>query len=205
MGTGIVVAIRDFLNTCAVSFDLPILDWIQNNLQSSLLDTSMPIITLLGDAGIFWIAWSVLLLLFPKTRKTGLGMGFALMMGLVVCNMILKPLIERPRPYDFQEEQFGIFIKLLIERQHDFAFPSGHTIASFEAATVLLKNSKKMGIPAMILACIIAFSRLYLYVHYPTDVLASIVLGILFAFIGDWLAGLIAPKLAPRKRGKYEA
>ena len=205
MGTGIVVAIRDFLNTCAVSFDLPILDWIQANLQSSILDTSMPIITLLGDAGIFWIAWSVLLLLFPKTRKTGLGMGFALMMGLVVCNIVLKPLIARPRPYDFQEEQFGIFIKLLIERQHDFAFPSGHTIASFEAATVLLRNSKKMGIPAMILACVIAFSRLYLYVHYPTDVLVSVVLGIIFAFIGDWLAGLIAPLLAPKKRGKYEA
>ena len=162
MGTGIVVAIRDFLSTCAVSFDLPILDWIQANLQSSVMDTVMPIITLLGDGGIFWIAWAVLLLLFPKTRKIGLGMGFALILGLLVCNVTLKPLIARPRPYDFQEREFGIMIKLLIERQHDFAFPSGHTIASFEAATVLLKNSKKMGIPAMILAVIIAFSRLYL-------------------------------------------
>ena len=200
-----VASIQNFLNSCAVSFDLPILDWIQANLQSPFLDAFMPIITVLGDAGIFWIAWSVLLLLFPKTRKTGLGMGFALMMGLLVCNIILKPTIARIRPYDFQEQEFGIFIKLLIERQHDFAFPSGHTIASFEAATVLLKNSKKMGIPAMILAVTIAFSRLYLYVHYPTDVLASVVLGILFAFIGDALAGLIAPKLAPKKRGKYEA
>lgn len=204
MGTGIVVAIRDFLSTCAVSFDLPILDWIQANLQSSVMDTVMPIITLLGDGGIFWIAWAVLLLLFPKTRKIGLGMGFALILGLLVCNVTLKPLIARPRPYDFQEREFGIMIKLLIERQHDFAFPSGHTIASFEAATVLLKNSKKMGIPAMILAVIIAFSRLYLYVHYPTDVIFSIFAGILFAFIGDALAGLVAPKLAPKKRGKYE-
>ena len=205
MGTGIVVAIRNFLNSCAVAFDLPILDWIQANLQSEFMDAFMPIITLLGDAGIFWIAWAVLLLLFPKTRKIGLGMGFALIMGLLVCNVTLKPLIARPRPYDFQEIQFGQIIPLLIERQHDFAFPSGHTIASFEAATVLLKNSKKMGIPAMILAVIIAFSRLYLYVHYPTDVIFSVFAGIFFAFIGDALAGLAAPKLGPRKRGKYEA
>ena len=205
MGTGIVVAIRDFLSTCAVSFDLPILDWIQANLHSSVMDTVMPIITLLGDGGIFWIAWAVLLLLFPKTRKIGLGMGFALILGLLVCNVTLKPLIARPRPYDFQEREFGIMIKLLIERQHDFAFPSGHTIASFEAATVLLKNSKKMGIPAMILAVIIAFSRLYLYVHYPTDVIFSVFAGILFAFIGDAIAAKVAPKLAPRKRGRYEA
>lgn len=200
-----VAAVQNFLNSCAVSFDLPILDWIQANLQSSFMDKFMPIVTVLGDAGLFWIAWAVLMLLFPKTRKIGLGMGFALIMGLLVCNVTLKPLIQRIRPYDFQEQEFGILINLLIERQHDFAFPSGHTIASFEAATVLLKNSKKMGIPAMILAVVIAFSRLYLYVHYPTDVIFSIFAGILFAFIGDALAGLVAPKLAPRKRGKYEA
>ena len=200
-----VAAVQNFLNSCAVSFDLPILDWIQANLQSSFMDTFMPIVTVLGDAGLFWIAWAVLLLLFPKTRKIGLGMGFALIMGLLVCNVTLKPMIARIRPYDFQEQEFGILINLLIDRQHDFAFPSGHTIASFEAATVLLKNSKKMGIPAMILAVIIAFSRLYLYVHYPTDVIFSVFAGILFAFIGDALAGLVAPKLAPKKRGKYEA
>ncbi len=200
-----VAAIQNFLNSCAVSFDLPVLDWIQANLQSELMDTVMPIVTLLGDAGIFWIAWAVLLLFFPKTRKIGLGMGFALILGLLVCNVTLKPMIMRPRPYDFQEAEFGVIINLLIERQHDFAFPSGHTIASFEAATVLLKNSKKMGIPAMILAVIIAFSRLYLYVHYPTDVIFSVFAGILFAFIGDAIAGLVAPKLAPKKRGKYEA
>lgn len=202
---------QELLNTFAVSFDLPILDWIQANLQSSLMDTIMPIITVFGDAGIFWIAWAVLLLLFPKTRKTGLGMGFALIMGLLICNVTLKPLVGRIRPYDYQIDILGLTWdqilvngKLLVETPHDFSFPSGHTIASFEAATVLLKNSKKMGIPAMILAILIAFSRMYLYVHYPTDVLASVILGVAFAFIGDWLAGKVAPKLMG-KRGKYEA
>ena len=200
-----LTAFQNFLNTCAVSFDLPILDWIQANLQSPLMDTIMPIITLFGEDGIFWIAWAVLLLIFPKTRKIGLGMGFALIMGLLVCNVTLKPMVARIRPYDFQLNEFGRVIPLLIEAQHDFAFPSGHTIASFEASVVLLKNSKLMGIPAIIIAVLVTFSRLYLYVHYPTDVLVSIVLGTVFAFLGDWLAGKVAPKLAPRKRGKYEA
>ena len=198
-----LTTIQNLLYTCAISFDLPILDWIQANLQSGFMDTVMPIITLFGDAGIFWIVCSAILILIPKTRRTGLGMMIAMMIGLLVCNVTLKPLIARIRPYDLQA-QLGVTIKLLGEAMHDFSFPSGHTIASFEAATVLLKHDRKLGIPAMILAVLIAFSRLYLYVHYPTDVLCSIVLGIIIAFIGDALAGLIAPALTKRKRGKYE-
>jgi undecaprenyl-diphosphatase len=78
---------------------------------------------------------------------------------------------------------------------HDFSFPSGHTIASFEAATALALHNKKLGIPALILAGLIAFSRLYLYVHYPTDVIVSIFLGIAFAFISTWLVKKIAAKV----------
>jgi undecaprenyl-diphosphatase len=77
-------------------------------------------------------------------------------------------------------------IPLLIEAPTDYSFPSGHTIASFEAATVLLIRHKKWGIMAMVLAVLIAFSRLYLYVHYPTDVLSSIVLGIGIAFAANY-------------------
>ena len=197
-----IAAIQNLLYQCALAFDLPILDWIQANLKSGFMDVVMPIITMLGDEGIFWIAWAVLLLFFPKTRKIGLGMGFAMIIGLLVCNVTLKPLIERPRPYDLQAEM-GVIIPLLTERMHDFSFPSGHTIASFEAATVLLKNSKKMGIPAMILAVLIAFTRLYLYVHYPTDVLFSVVAGTAFGFLGNFLAQKI--NIGPKKRGKYEA
>ena len=197
-----IAAIQNLLNTCAVSFDLPILEWIQANLQSGFLDTVMPLITLLGEDGIFWIVWSVLLMIFPKTRKTGLAMAFAMAMGLLLCNVTLKPLIARPRPYDFQLSEFGKEITLLIDAQHDYSFPSGHTIACFEAAAALLKNSKKMGIPALVIAVLVAFSRMYLYVHYPTDVLVSIVLGSLLGLLGNYLAGLAAPKLI--KKGKFE-
>ena len=199
-----LTAFQDLLYTSAISFDLPVLDWIQANMQSGFMDKFMPFITKFGDHGTFWMIVAALLFVFPKTRKTGLGMAIAMVIGLLVCNVTLKPLVGRIRPYDLQAE-LGITIQLLGERMHDFSFPSGHTIASFEAAVVLLKNSKKMGIPAMILAVLIAFSRLYLYVHYPTDVIVSVILGTLFAFIGNALAGLIAPKLGAGKKGKYEA
>ena len=200
-----LTAFQNFLYTCAISFDLPILDWIQANLQSGFMDKFMPFITIFGDAGIFWMVWAGILLIFRKTRKMGIGMFIAMILGLLVCNITLKPLVARIRPYDLQLEEFGVTIKLLSGAMHDFSFPSGHTIASFEAAVVLLKNSKKMGIPAYILAIMVAFSRLYLYVHYPTDVIASIILGTIFALIGDAVAGLIAPKLGSGKKGKFEA
>ena len=190
-----IESICALLDSLAVSFDLPILDWIAANLWCPVLDVAMPIITLLGDAGIFWIAVSVLFMLTKKYRKIGIGMMFALMMGLVVCNIWLKPTIARIRPYDFQMQYFMKEIPLLVGGMHDLSFPSGHTIASFEAAVVILLNNKKLGIPAMILACLIAFSRLYLYVHYPTDVLFSIVLGTAFAFLGNFLAKKVMDKL----------
>jgi len=188
-------SIRALLDTLAVSFDLPILDWIAANLWCPALDIAMPIITLLGDAGIFWIAVAVLFMITKKHRKTGIGMMLALMMGLLVCNIWLKPTVARIRPYDFQMQYFLKDIPLLAGAMHDFSFPSGHTIASFEAAVVILLNNKKLGIPAMILACLIAFSRLYLYVHYPTDVLFSIALGTAFAFLGNFFAGKIMNRL----------
>ena len=200
-----LTAFQNFLYTCAISFDLPILDWIQANLQSGFMDKFMPFITIFGDAGIFWMVWAGVLLIFRKTRKMGIGMFIAMILGLLVCNITLKPLVARIRPYDLQLEEFGVTIKLLSGAMHDFSFPSGHTIASFEAAVVLLKNSKKMGIPAMVLAVLISFSRLYLYVHYPTDVIASVILGTIFALIGDAVAKPIAPKLGAGKKGKYEA
>lgn len=191
------------LDNLAVSFDLPILDWIQSNLQSSLLDTIMPIITMFGDAGIFWMICATLLLLVPKYRRTGLGMWFAMAMGLIVCNMILKPLVGRMRPYDFQMEHFQVAINLLIDKESSLSFPSGHTIASFEACTVLLLNSPLLGIPALILAILIAFSRMYLYVHYPTDVIFSVFAGILFGILGN-LAAQKIPLGKFGKKGKYE-
>lgn len=180
----------------AENFDLPILEWIAANLRCTFLDAVMPVITLLGNGGIFWILMAIVLVCIPKQRKTGFAMGAALFIGLIVCNVTMKPLIARPRPYDYQLEHFGRTISLLITAPHDFSFPSGHTLASFEAATALMLNNRKLGIPATILAALIAFSRLYLYVHYPTDVICAFIMGIAFGFLGNLLVQKIARKIA---------
>ena len=188
----------ELLNSWAVSFDLPILDWIQANMANPFLDMIMPWITVLGDAGIFWMIVAAVLAITKKYRKIGFGMAIAMALGLLVCNVTLKPLVARIRPYDFQET-LGVTINLLIEKQHDFSFPSGHTIASFEACTVILLGSRKLGIPATLLAILIAFSRLYLYVHYPTDVIASMILGTIFGIIGY----LVTHKIKFSLKGRF--
>ncbi len=180
----------ELLSYLAEHFDLPILEWIAANMKCAFLDAVMPVITKFGDGGIFWILVAVALVCLPKHRRGGLGVGIALLLGVLVCNVTLKPLIARPRPYDYQLEHFGNVISLLISAPKDFSFPSGHTLASFEAATALLLYDKRFGIPAVVLAAAVAFSRLYLYVHYPTDVLCAVVLGILFGIVGYLVSGV---------------
>lgn len=176
------------------TMELSILDWIQNHLRCDFLDGFFSFITHLGDAGLFWIALAVLLIFFKKTRKTGLMMGLALVLGLLVCNLTLKPLVARIRPFDINTA-----VTLLIERPHDFSFPSGHTQASIGAAAVLLIRDKRLGIPAILLAVLIAFSRLYLYVHYPTDVLTAALLGSLFAVLSVRIIDALFAKISEKK------
>ena len=188
----------NLLNIFAESIDLPILDWIQATMQCAFLDKVMPLITVLGDGGAFWIACAVLMMLLKKYRKAGFSAALALIFGLLICNLYLKPVVARIRPYDFQE-QMGVLINLLIEKEHSLSFPSGHTIASFEAATAILLRHKKLGTAAMILAILIAFSRMYLYVHYPTDVIASVFLGIALAFLASWIVDKVADAMKAKK------
>ena len=148
-------AVRQLLASLAVSFDLPILEWIRAHLQCGFLDKTMPIITLFGDGGIFWIAVAVVLLFFPKYRKVGFSMGAALILGVLVCNVTLKPLVARIRPYDLQET-LGNHINLLISAQHDYSFPSGHTLSSTIAATILAQTGRRFGYNAVPLATTIA-------------------------------------------------
>ncbi len=174
--------------------DLSVLEWIKDNLYCDFLDAVMPAVTFLGNGGWFWIAMAVIMLCFKRTRKTALMMGAALIFGLVLCNLILKPTVARIRPYEIAEG-----VKLLIERQSDFSFPSGHTAASFEAATVLMMRDKRFGIPALVLAAIIAFSRMYLYVHYPTDILGGIAVGVLCGVLGYFAVEYVWRKIESRK------
>ena len=159
--------------------ELRFLDFLQT-IHTPLLDKILAFITSLGNAGIIWIGLAVVLLILPKTRKEGIIVAAALLVDLILCNLILKNLVARVRPYDVNTA-----IAVLIKKPLDFSFPSGHTAASFAAMTALfLAKMKKAWIAALILAVLIAFSRLYFYVHYPTDVLGGIVVGILSGVIG---------------------
>ena len=162
--------------------DFMVLDWIQNNLRCDFLDTVVPWITRLGDAGMFWILLALVMLVIPKTRKAGAVLAVSLIIEYVLCNLMLKPLVGRIRPYDVK----GI-TELLVEKPGGFSFPSGHAGASFAAVGALFFSKNRLCAPATVLAALIAFSRLYLYVHYPTDVLAGIALGMLSGYVGAYL------------------
>ena len=179
------------------NIDLSILEFIQKNIRCDFLDAIVPPITHLAEKGIFWIAVALILICFKKTRKTGFMVGAALLIGLALGNGVLKNVVGRIRPYDLD----GSLLKeadLLVSGLSDFSFPSGHTLASFEAATVLLIRDKRMGIPALVLAILIALTRLYLYVHYPTDVIAGVIFGIAFAVLGVFVVNKIYKALSRR-------
>lgn len=161
------------------NMDFAVLDAIQS-IRSGVLDAIMEFITHLGDGGFIWIALALLMLFVKKYRPCGAAAAMGLLMGLVIGNGILKNLIARERPCWINEA-----VQLLIESPHDFSFPSGHTLSGFVVAIVIFRHDKRFGVPALVLAALIAFSRLYLYVHFPTDVIAAIVLAIILAIASD--------------------
>lgn len=172
-----------------MQFELSVLDNIQSYLRCDFLDAAMPIISMLGNVGAIWIVCAVVLLVIPKTRKVGVILAVSLAIEALCCNVILKPLVARIRPFDVNTA-----VQLLISPPTDFSFPSGHTGAAFAAASALFFSKNRLWIPSLVLAILIAFSRLYLYVHYPTDVLGGILLGILSGWLGYTLVGLIKKK-----------
>ena len=172
-----------------MQFELSVLDNIQSYLRCDFLDATMPIISMLGNVGAIWIVCAVVLLVIPKTRKVGVVLAVSLAIEALCCNVILKPLVARIRPFDVNTA-----VQLLISPPTDFSFPSGHTGAAFAAASALFFSKNRLWIPSLVLAILIAFSRLYLYVHYPTDVLGGILLGILSGWLGYTLVGLIKKK-----------
>ena len=156
--------------------EITILNWIQENLHEPVVDWLMILFTRLGEAGFVWIVLGVLMLCFRKSRKYGLLMLLSLLFTYLLGELLLKNIICRPRPFQSVEG-----IGLLIPAPWGYAFPSGHAGSSFAAAWILCKFNRKAGAAGLVLAVLIAFSRLYLYVHYPTDVLAGMVLGVLVA------------------------
>lgn len=160
-----------------IQIDGNILLWIQEYVRNDFLTPIMRFITSLGDAGFIWIVIALLCLCFKKTRKTGALTACSLLGSLVVNNLIIKNLVGRIRPYEVVEG-----LNIVISKPIETSFPSGHTASSFAAGVMIfLACPKKYGIPALILAFLIGISRLYVGVHYPTDVIGGMISGTLIA------------------------
>ena len=163
--------------------------WIQS-LRSDFMTVFMTGVTSLNYKGIVWILVTLALLAFRKTRRLGVMCAVALTCGLVVTNLVIKNWVARVRPYEVIEG-----LESLMGIQKDYSFPSGHATSSLACATVLLmRGPKKWGVPAMVLAILISLSRLYVGVHYPTDVLAGAAIGTCCALFAVWLL----PKIEQR-------
>lgn len=178
-----------------MSLDWSILHSIQHVLACPVLDFLMPKITALGNGGVIWLVAAGGLLCTKKYRRQGLLLLGGLAVGVLVGNGLLKHLIARPRPCWLDNS-----VPLLIASPTDYSFPSGHTMISVIGATALTKINRRFGYVAIPLAALIAFSRLYLYVHFPSDVLAAAVLGVVIGLMAMHPGDRLLERLSQRGR-----
>ena len=160
------------------SFDFSILGWIQEHLRCTFLDIVAPPISSIANAGVLWLVIAFGCHFMQRTRKCGMTMFLAMAMGFIIGDLILKTLIARERPCVVAPPEL-----MLVPVPHSTSFPSGHSTAAFASSVSIFHHNRKLGIAAIILAVFIAFTRLYLYVHFPTDVLAGTALGITSAIV----------------------
>lgn len=180
-----------------LEFDGQILLFFQEFIRNRFLTPILVFITSLGNAGIIWILISIGFLFFNKTRKIGCMGLLALFFSLIVNNVLLKNLVARVRPYDAIPELIP-----LVKKPIDYSFPSGHTAAAFSAACVFVRNlPKKFGIPLIVLAAVIAVSRLYVGVHYPSDVLIGLINGIVLSYAAEFCVNKCWDRWAKAKAG----
>ena len=160
------------------SFDFAILEFIQNNIRCFFLDGIMSMFSYLGELGTIWIVIAIAFAFFKKTRVTAILMLIAMALAFLIGEVGLKNIVCRPRPFVVNPE-----IVTNVSPPKSYSFPSGHSGSSFACATVVFIRHKKMGIAAVVLAAMIAFSRIYNGVHFPSDVICGVLLGIICACV----------------------
>ena len=157
-------------------------------------------ITKLGDTGFIWICLAVIFLCFRKTRKTAIVMLCSLGVGFLINDFVLKNIFERVRPFNEFEPFKDFLVDMNIEFPSGFSFPSGHSYSSFNCAMVITLMHKKKGAVSLALASLIAFSRVFLLVHYPTDVLAGMILGVITAVCSYYIYKKIIKTIKTKRR-----
>lgn len=167
------------------------------SLRSPFMDWVMSFFSAINDHGYVCIALAVILIIFRRTRRTGLQVFMSIALAYILANLIIKNIVARPRPYEVYADLIP-----LIGKPHDTSFPSGHAVSAFAAATAVFFTNKKFGVLALIIAAIIAFSRLYNLVHFPTDVLAGAAIGIVMAVLVNYFFFPWAEKGVNRLRKK---
>ena len=163
-------------------------------LHSPIMDKIMIFITQLGDDGLFWIGIGIVCLVMKKHRRMGLQVLMSMLFTFIIGNLILKNLFARQRPCAIDPS-----IELIIPYPSEFSFPSGHTMNGVTAAMALFLNNKKIGIPALMIAALIAFSRMYHFVHFPTDILGGFCVGFTVAIIVNYVIDKVQEKRAAKK------
>lgn len=166
-------------------WELRFLESFHDVLSCVFMDRLMVLLSWLGDGGLVWLLLCFILLIRPQTRRLGLSMALSLAFELVSCSL-LKVVIARPRPFTIERD-----VALLVDPPTDWSFPSGHTASSFAAASALKDAGWKATLPATMLASLIALSRLYLFVHFPSDVVAGLALGLVCGWLGRQCADAI--------------
>ena len=157
------------------ALDTEILLWIQSTLRNPVITPLIKAVTSLGNHGLFWVLLTLVLLCFKKTRRIGIFCLAAILCEYILGDLILKHLVQRPRPFNA-----GAGIISLIGAEKGYSFPSGHSGTAFATVGILWRTvPKPYAVCALVLAVVIALSRLYVGVHYPSDVLAGILLGLL--------------------------
>lgn len=160
--------------------DVQILKWVHEVFHSQTwLNYIMKYITYIGEFGVGAILCALILLIFKKTRWAGVAVAVACVLDVLIVNVILKLSVNRARPWQtYPDLGFQEFHRLIgVREPTDSSFPSGHTAALFAAAVALIMFYKVKGLPALAVAILVAVSRIYLCMHYPTDVLGGIIIG----------------------------
>lgn len=197
---------EQFFTTIQNAFDWPVFKWVETNFWCPANDVFFKIITTLGNGGIIWILTALLLMCFKKYRKYGVMLICGLVIMLFTNNIVLKNLIARPRPYNTVGAPDWYSFRYIVAKETSYSFPSGHASSSILAVIPIWKAKYRWGIYALILALLICFSRVYIEIHFCSDILAAMFVGIIYGILGcilgkflfdrfdDKLIGRIMPK-----------